>query len=63
MHLLTLQEVAHRLGVSDKTARQFKDELPGAVRVGRRVKFREDAIVEFIQRGGCRPADQAQPAA
>ena len=58
MNLLTLSEVAHRLGVSDKTARQFKAELPGAVRIGQRIKFREDAIIEFVQRGGCRPAEQ-----
>jgi predicted site-specific integrase-resolvase len=53
--LLTLAEVARRLGVSEKTARQFKSELPGVVRVNRRVKYTEDAITEFIRRGGCRP--------
>lgn len=56
MKLLTLTEVARRLGVSEKTARQFKSELPGVVRVGQRVKYTEDAIVEFIRRGGCRAA-------
>lgn len=59
MNLLSLSEVARRLGVSDKTARQFKSELPGAVRVGQRVKYTEDAIADFIRRGGCAPAQRA----
>lgn len=58
MNLLSLSQVAQRLGVSEKTARQFKTELPGVVRVGQRVKYREDAIIEFIQSGGCRPAER-----
>jgi len=53
-----------RLGISERTARQFRSELPGAVRVGQRIKYTEDAITEFIRRGGCRPAgSQPQPAA
>jgi predicted DNA-binding transcriptional regulator AlpA len=59
MNLLTLSQVARRLGVSEKTARQFKSELPGVVLIGRRVKYTENAIIEFIQRGGCRPVDQS----
>lgn len=55
MNLLTLSEVARRLGVSEKTARQIRSELPGAVRIGQRVKYREDSLAEFIGRGGCRP--------
>lgn len=58
MNLLTLQEVAQRLGVSDKTARQFKSDLPAGVRIGRRIKYTEDSIAEFIRRGGCRPTGQ-----
>ncbi len=53
MRLLTLSEVAQRFGLSAKTIRQFKNELPGAVRVGRRVKYSEDGVAEFIRRGGC----------
>jgi hypothetical protein len=55
MNLLTLSEVARRLGVSEKTARQLRSELPGAVRVGQRIKYREDALIGFIERGGCSP--------
>jgi len=63
MNLLTLSDVARRLGVSEKTARQFKSELPGVVLIGRRVKYTEDAITEFIRRGGCRPVEsQSRPA-
>lgn len=58
MNLLTFAQVARLLGVSEKTARQFKSELPGVVLVGRRVKYTEDAIAEFIRRGGCRPAER-----
>jgi predicted site-specific integrase-resolvase len=64
MNLLTLSQVARRLGVSEKTARQFKSELPGVVLIGRRVKYTEEAIAEFVRRGGCRPVgSQSQPAA
>lgn len=54
MNLLSLSQVAVRLGVSEATLRQFKNELPGAVRVGLRTKWTEESIAEFIQRGGCR---------
>jgi predicted DNA-binding transcriptional regulator AlpA len=57
MNLLTLSEVGRRLGVSERTVRQFKSELPGAVRIGRRVKYTEEAITEFVRRGGCRPVE------
>jgi hypothetical protein len=57
MTLLTLSQVAMRLGISERTVRQFKSELPGAVRVGQRIKYTEDAIAEFIRRGGCRPVE------
>ena len=60
MNLLSLSDVARRLGVSEKTARQFKSELPGVVRVGRRIKYTEDAISDFIRSGGCRPAVEAK---
>jgi len=57
MRLLTLRDVAKRLGVCELTARRFKSELPGSVRVGRRVKYVESEITEFIRRGGCRPVE------
>ena len=58
MNLLTLSQVAQRLGISDRTVRHFREQLPGGVRVGRRIKYTEDAIGEFIRRGGCRPTGQ-----
>jgi predicted DNA-binding transcriptional regulator AlpA len=57
--LLTLSQVAQRLGISEKTIRNFKSELPGGVRVGRRIKYLESDISEFIRRGGCRPTVQS----
>ena len=57
MKLISISEVAQKLGVSDKTARKLKDELPGAVRILGRTKYREDAILDFITNGGCRTAD------
>jgi predicted DNA-binding transcriptional regulator AlpA len=57
--LLNLNQVAQRLGISEKTLRNFKGELPGAVRVGRRIKYQESDITDFIRRGGCRPAVQS----
>jgi hypothetical protein len=55
--LLTFDDVAERLGCSVKTVRDMRAQLPGAVVVSHRLKFREDAITQFIQRGGCRPVD------
>lgn len=57
MRLLTFPEVAKLLNVSLPTARKFRDQLPGGVRVNQRVRYREDAIVEFVKHGGC----QASP--
>jgi excisionase family DNA binding protein len=44
--LLTLAEVARRLGVSDKTARGIVKDLP-AVRVGKRNRYPADAVAAF----------------
>ena len=46
MALLTLAEMARRLGVSEKTARVIAASLP-AVRVGKRNRYPEDAIAAF----------------
>ena len=51
--LLSFSDVAQRLNCSVKTARDLRAQLPGVVIVGCRLKFREDAITQFIQRGGC----------
>jgi predicted DNA-binding transcriptional regulator AlpA len=57
MRLLSLQQVMARLGCSGPTARKIRRQLPGqqfpgAVRVGGRLKYREDAIEDFILHGG-----------
>ncbi len=49
--LLTLAEVARRLGVSEKMARKVVQEFPG-VHVGKRTRYPESAIHGFIARGG-----------
>lgn len=59
MKLLSFTEVCRRVGVCDKTARKFRDQIPNPVKIGRRVMWPEDAVEAFIRRGGCteeRPA-------
>jgi hypothetical protein len=54
--LLTFEEVMRKhFKVTPKTGRQFRAQLPGAVRVGRRIKYSEQAILGFIRAGGCKP--------
>jgi len=48
MELLTLAELARRLGLSEKTARAVARELP-AVRVGKRYRYPEDAVAAFAR--------------
>ena len=48
--LLTLAEMARRLGVSEKTARIIAKDLP-AVRVGKRNRYPADAVAEFAKTG------------
>jgi excisionase family DNA binding protein len=49
--LLTPSEVAQLLRTSRKAiwAMVERNQLPGVVRLGRRVLFREDALVEFLR--------------
>jgi hypothetical protein len=55
-NLITFEEVMRKhFKVTVKTGRQFKAQLPGVVRVGKRVKYSELAILEFIRAGGCKP--------
>jgi excisionase family DNA binding protein len=61
MKTLTLHEVARYLGVSDSTIRKIVPELPGAVKINRRVRYQEEAIQRFVQSGGCR-GETAKPA-
>jgi len=53
MKLLTLTQVAQMLGISDATARKISPELPGAVVLGKRTRYQESAVIEFVQAGGC----------
>jgi hypothetical protein len=53
MRLLTFTQVARDfLNVSLPTARIIRDQLPGAVLVSRRVRYREEAITDFVRQGG-----------
>ncbi len=62
MALLTLAEVARRLGISEKTARVVARELP-AVRVGKRNRYPEDAVAVFANTATPTPNIPAGPAA
>ena len=57
MRLLTFSDVARRLGISEPTARKFRDQLPGAVRLSKRTRWIEDEIDQFIRRGGLQALD------
>lgn len=61
MRLLTLADVTRILGLSEATVRKMANQLPGAVRINRRVRYRADALEAFINRGGC-CAEQAATA-
>jgi excisionase family DNA binding protein len=52
--LLTSKLVGQILGFHARTVAQMgrRGELPGAVFIGRHVKFHETSIREFIERGG-----------
>lgn len=52
MQLLTFSELSRRLGLSPKTLRKMADQLPGRVLINGRPRYREDAVMEFIQAGG-----------
>lgn len=56
MKLLTLTQVAHLLGISVSTAHKISPELPGAVALGKRIKFRLEAIEQFVRDGGTKAA-------
>jgi excisionase family DNA binding protein len=48
--LLTLAEVARRLGVSAPTARKVVRQIP-AVRVGARLRYLDSAVEEYAKTG------------
>ena len=52
MELLTFNELSRRLGRSPKTLRKMADQLPGRVLINGRPRYREDAVMQFIQSGG-----------
>jgi excisionase family DNA binding protein len=53
-HLLTSQELADRLNVpvSWVYERTRHNALPGLVRLGKYVRFRESVLLDFIESGG-----------
>lgn len=53
--LLTLAEVARRLGVSAPTARLIVRDLP-AVRVGSRLRYSEDVIAGYAKTAAVVPS-------
>ena len=55
--LLTLAEVARRLGLSEKTAREVAKGLPSVV-VGKRKRYPAEAVAEFAKSGNV-PANNA----
>lgn len=56
--LLTLEQVARRLGVSDKTARKLAPQLP-SVLIGKRYRYPEDGVTAFINAGISRTQQNA----
>jgi excisionase family DNA binding protein len=54
MRRLTLNETARFLGISTPTARGMarRGELPGGVRLGRRVTYRPEDLRRFVANGG-----------
>jgi excisionase family DNA binding protein len=53
--LMTVPEVAQLLNVNEhRTYGLVRDGvIPGAVRIGRRLRIRSDSLHAFIDRGGC----------
>lgn len=51
--LLSVAQVAERLGMSAGAVYQMGPRLPGRVKVGSRVRYQETAIAEIVERG-CR---------
>lgn len=51
--LLTAGQVAELLGVSAATVYQmsYRGQLPGRVKIGARVRFREDLIAQVVEKG------------
>jgi excisionase family DNA binding protein len=62
MALLTLAEVARRLGVSEKTARVIAKGLP-AVRVGKRLRYPADGVDAFARTATVAALAQSDPSA
>ena len=49
--LLSVAQVAERLGMSPAAIYQLGDRLPGRVKVGTRVRYQEAAIAAIVERG------------
>ena len=51
--LLSVAQVAERLGMSAGAVYQMGDRLPGRVKIGSRVRYQEEAIAAIVERGLC----------
>lgn len=53
--LVDAEEIADVFGVPRQQVHQMirDQQLPGIVKLGRRVRVREDKLREFIEAGGC----------
>ena len=58
MKTLTLTDAARRIGVSRDTARKLN--LPGAVLIGRRIRYSAEAVDRFIVEGTPRETASGQ---
>jgi excisionase family DNA binding protein len=52
-HLLTAQDVAERLGIGeDAVYRLTRQKVLPSVRIGRLIRFDENALEDWVQKGG-----------
>jgi hypothetical protein len=50
--LISIPGLARETGLSEKTLRKYRERLPGATVIGRRVLYRKDLVLKFIEAGG-----------
>lgn len=51
--LLSVAQVAERLGMTAGAVYQMGERLPGRVKIGSRVRYQEAAIAAIVERGLC----------
>ena len=64
MQLLNEKETAQKLAVSQETLRSWRKrgQGPEFVKVGRAVRYRLDALEEFVEAGSVKPRDRGEGA-